>query len=50
MHHFNYRDGQMACEGVALSAIAEAVGTPAYVITTYSKPPWRRARRSSPMR
>ena len=34
MNHFEYRDGELACEGVALSAIAEAVGTPVYVYST----------------
>jgi diaminopimelate decarboxylase len=31
MHHFEVRRGEMACEGVPLRRIAEAVGTPAYV-------------------
>ena len=31
MHHFDYRDGALHAEGVPLSGIAEAVGTPAYV-------------------
>jgi diaminopimelate decarboxylase len=30
MHHFDYRDGVMHAEGVALDAMAEAVGTPFY--------------------
>ncbi len=34
MHDFNYLDGTLCCEGVPLSEVAEAVGTPAYV---YSK-------------
>lgn len=34
MHHFTYRHGQMACEDVPLKAIAEAVGTPAYVYSS----------------
>ena len=34
MNHFEVRDGELACEGVALSAIAEAVGTPVYVYST----------------
>jgi diaminopimelate decarboxylase len=34
MNHFELRDGELACEGVALSAIAEAVGTPVYVYST----------------
>ena len=31
MHHFKYRHHQLFCEGVSISAIAEAVGTPVYV-------------------
>ncbi|MBF8744027.1 diaminopimelate decarboxylase [Pseudomonas putida] len=31
MNAFNYRDGQLFAEGVALSAIAERFGTPTYV-------------------
>lgn len=31
MHYFDYRDDVLACEEVSLTAIAEAVGTPAYV-------------------
>lgn len=31
MNHFEYRDGTLHCEGVSLAAIADAVGTPAYV-------------------
>jgi len=34
MDHFNYRDGQLHAEEVALTAIAAAVGTPAYVYST----------------
>lgn len=34
MDHFAIVDGAMHCEGVALSAIAEAVGTPVYVYST----------------
>ncbi len=35
MNHFDYGpDGRMACEGVPLAAIAEAVGTPVYVYST----------------
>jgi diaminopimelate decarboxylase len=34
MDHFSYRAGTLHCDGVALPAIADAVGTPAYV---YSK-------------
>lgn len=31
MHHFNYQNGQLYCENVALNTIAETVGTPVYV-------------------
>ena len=31
MHHFDYLDGALHAEGVALSRIADEVGTPAYV-------------------
>jgi diaminopimelate decarboxylase len=31
MHHFEVKRGKMACEGVPLRRIAEAVGTPVYV-------------------
>lgn len=31
MHSFHYQDGELSCEGVALNAIADTVGTPAYV-------------------
>ena len=34
MNHFDYRDGVLHCEGVALSAIADAVGTPVYVYSS----------------
>jgi len=34
MNHFDYRRGELACESVALSAIAAAVGTPVYVYST----------------
>ena len=34
MDHFNYRNGILHAEGVPLPAIAEAVGTPAYVYST----------------
>jgi diaminopimelate decarboxylase len=34
MDHFNYRDGVLHAEGVPLSRIAEAVGTPAYVYSS----------------
>lgn len=31
MHHFNQRKGELYCEGVPLTRIAKAVGTPVYV-------------------
>ena len=31
MHHFRERRGELACEGVPLRRIAEAVGTPVYI-------------------
>ena len=34
MNHFEARDGELHCEDVALSRIAAAVGTPAYVYST----------------
>ncbi|MBL8530782.1 MAG: diaminopimelate decarboxylase [Hyphomonadaceae bacterium] len=34
MNHFDYRGGVLRCEDVALSAIADAVGTPAYVYSS----------------
>ncbi|MDZ4371754.1 MAG: diaminopimelate decarboxylase [Phenylobacterium sp.] len=34
MNHFELRDGELACEGVPLSHIAEAVGTPVYVYSS----------------
>ena len=34
MHHFDYRDGELHCEDVALNSIADAVGTPCYVYST----------------
>jgi diaminopimelate decarboxylase len=34
MNHFELRDGELACEDVALREIAEAVGTPVYVYST----------------
>ncbi|RED45060.1 diaminopimelate decarboxylase [Aestuariispira insulae] len=34
MNHFEYRDGILHAEDVAISAIAEAVGTPFYVYST----------------
>ncbi|HXQ14629.1 MAG TPA: diaminopimelate decarboxylase [Caulobacteraceae bacterium] len=34
MNHFDLLGGELACEGVPLSRIAEAVGTPVYVYST----------------
>jgi diaminopimelate decarboxylase len=34
MNHFDLRNGELWCEDVSLRAIAEAVGTPAYVYST----------------
>jgi diaminopimelate decarboxylase len=34
VNHFEYRGGTLCCEDVPLTAIAEAVGTPAYVYST----------------
>jgi diaminopimelate decarboxylase len=34
MNHFEVRGGELACEDVPLSEIADAVGTPAYVYST----------------
>ena len=34
MHHFAYKDGEMAAEDVPLARIAEAVGTPFYCYST----------------
>jgi diaminopimelate decarboxylase len=31
MHHFDYRNGELYCEDVAVAAIAKAVGTPFYL-------------------
>ena len=31
MHHFDYRNGVLHCEGVSLETIAREVGTPTYV-------------------
>ena len=31
MNHFGLQGGELTCEGVALSKIAQAVGTPVYV-------------------
>ncbi len=34
MHHFNYKNGRLHCEDVALDAIADTVGTPVYVYSS----------------
>ncbi|MEM9939099.1 MAG: diaminopimelate decarboxylase [Pseudomonadota bacterium] len=34
MHHFDYKDGQLHCEGVDLNQIADTAGTPVYVYST----------------
>jgi diaminopimelate decarboxylase len=34
LNHFEYRDGELFCEGVPLAQIAEAVGAPVYVYST----------------
>lgn len=34
MHHFDYRDGRLFAEDVAIDTIAETVGTPFYVYST----------------
>jgi diaminopimelate decarboxylase len=34
MNHFELKEGELACEGVPLSRIAEAVGTPVYVYSS----------------
>jgi len=34
LNHFEYRDGDLVCEGVPLAQIAEVVGTPVYVYST----------------
>jgi len=34
MNHFEFDDGELSCEGVRLSYIVEAVGTPVYVYST----------------
>ena len=39
MHYFDYRDGELHCEGVPLRNIADAVGTPVYI---YSEQTLRR--------
>ena len=34
MHHFSYSGGRLHCEGVDLTAVAAAVGTPCYVYSS----------------
>jgi len=34
MNHFDYRNGELLCEGVQLAEIAAALGTPTYVYST----------------
>ena len=34
MNHFELQGGELACEGVPLSRIAEQVGTPVYVYSS----------------
>lgn len=34
MHHFNYEQGRLHCEGVDLNEVADQVGTPVYVYST----------------
>ncbi len=34
MNHFEYRDGNLHCEGVSLADVAREVGTPAYVYSS----------------
>ncbi|MDG1826128.1 MAG: diaminopimelate decarboxylase [Henriciella sp.] len=34
MHHFNYKNGRLHCEGVDLHEIADTVGTPVYVYSS----------------
>ena len=34
MNHFEYRSGEMHAEGVPVSAVAEAVGTPVYIYSS----------------
>ena len=34
MNHFELKEGELFCEGVALADIAAAVGTPVYVYST----------------
>lgn len=34
MHHFNYENGRLHCEGVDLNEVADQVGTPVYVYST----------------
>ena len=34
MHHFNYENGRLHCEGVDLNEVADQVGTPVYIYST----------------
>jgi diaminopimelate decarboxylase len=34
LHHFNYENGRLHCEGVDLNEVADQVGTPVYVYST----------------
>jgi diaminopimelate decarboxylase len=34
LHHFNYKNGRLHCEGVDLHEIADTVGTPVYVYSS----------------
>ncbi|MFN3212682.1 MAG: diaminopimelate decarboxylase [Henriciella sp.] len=34
MHHFNYEQGRLHCEGVDLNEVADQVGTPVYIYST----------------
>ena len=34
MHHFNYDQGRLHCEGVDLNEVADQVGTPVYIYST----------------
>lgn len=36
MHDFQYRQGELYCEGVPLSRIAKEVGTPCYVYSHHT--------------
>jgi diaminopimelate decarboxylase len=34
LHHFNYENGRLHCEGVDLNEVADQVGTPVYIYST----------------